>query len=518
MAEIGIPYQRSLMSTWGALEPEPGKWVWENLDAQWQYLHDRGIETGTLLLGKPTWDQSDPPGYLPVHNLDGWSRYVGKTVTHLRGKTRRFEVWNEPPNFTGADQTPTDYARIVVAAYDAAKKANPDCLVGLTAKSAHIQYLEEVIRAGAADHFDWVSLHPYEILDGIATNSGMEPVYLHIVPTLRKMLASANPGKKEVPIHFTELGVDAVRHGPEAQAKALIKAYAMGIAQGVENIQWFEGRDGDSGPMGLLDGEGNPRRAWHAYRHLIQALGPHPKSIGRMLLGNSTYAFAFEGHHGPVLIAWTPRVTATEQVFPAPVKITNALSGEAITADRATISDTPLFITGIPREWLKKAASWEGESLPWPGAEPAVDLKEAFIEFGDRPIEKGLHTRAAGDVSGAVVAYGGPARAGDIPGGNLFVVDPDFLSYDQVPITITAEVRRKEKVTNAGFKLVYESTAGFRTAGDWYTIPDAEGWHTVRWQIDDPCFVNYWGYNFRLESDGNTYNQYYIRRISVEKR
>jgi hypothetical protein len=29
--------------------------------------------------------------------------------------------------------------------------------------------------------------------------------------------------------------------------------------------------------------------------------------------------------------------------------------------------------------------------------------------------------------------------------------------------------------------------------------------------------VNYWGYNFRLESDGDTYNKYYLRGIKVEK-
>ena len=58
---------------------------------------------------------------------------------------------------------------------------------------------------------------------------------------------------------------------------------------------------------------------------------------------------------------------------------------------------------------------------------------------------------------------------------------------------------------------------GFKTAGNWYTIPEEARWHTVSWRIEDPCFVNYWGYNFVLESDGPKFSNYYIRSVSVSK-
>jgi hypothetical protein len=47
---------------------------------------------------------------------------------------------------------------------------------------------------------------------------------------------------------------------------------------------------------------------------------------------------------------------------------------------------------------------------------------------------------------------------------------------------------------------------GFKTAGSWFTVPDNTKWHTVKWTIDDAQFVNYWGYNFALDSDGNQFN------------
>ena len=59
-----------------------------------------------------------------------------------------------------------------------------------------------------------------------------------------------------------------------------------------ECIEWFEGRDGDSGPMGLLDGKGNPRPAYTAMAQMIQHLGQHPKFEGWMV-SDGIYEFYF---------------------------------------------------------------------------------------------------------------------------------------------------------------------------------------------------------------------------------
>jgi len=130
--------------------------------------------------------------------------------------------------------------------------------------------------------------------------------------------------------------------------------------------------------------------------------------------------------------------------------------------------------------------------------------------------ERGLHTLSSEAIAADVIAYGGPARAGSVPGGNAFVVDPNFLSYGNEPIEITVVVRRNPANDNAGFKLVYESTDGFKNLG-WYTVPDNKQWHTKTWKITDAEFVSMWGYNFALESDGNVYNKYYIKSVTLKK-
>jgi hypothetical protein len=440
---------------------------------------------------------------------------VSAVVQHVNGKIKLWEVWNEPPNFTGHDQTPADYAKLVVAAYDAAKKADPGCLVGLAAKSAHINYLEQVIKSGAKDHFDFITLHPYEVLNGIADHAGTEAVFMHIVPTLRKMLVAQNPEKVNVPVILTELGCDAKHKGDDTQAYALVKAYTMGIAQGMACLQWFEGRDGDSGPMGLLDGKGKPRPAYTALGQLIQHLGQHPEYLGWRLINGKHYAFVFQGAKGTVLVTWVRKGAADQIQFGKKITWVNPLTGDTAALEACNLTTAPILALDVPEDWVKEARENKSKPLPWDG--DYTNAKSVSLTPGEAQPEKGLHTFSGDAVAEAVVAYGGPARAGNIPGGNVFVVDPNFLSYTTTPIEITAVVRRNPANDNAGFKLVYESTKGFKTAGTWYTIPDNKEWHTVKWRIEDPEFVSYWGYNFSLVSDGDKFNKYFLQSVTVTK-
>src|SRR4030095_3110538 len=103
----------------------------------------------------------------------------------------------------------------------------------------------------------------------------------------------------------TELGCD-VKKGDGTQAHTLVKAYTMSIAQGVACVQWFEGRDGDSGPMGLLNDKGVPRPAYHALAQMILHLGQHPRYLGWVLFNDRNYGFLFDGAKGKVLITWMP--------------------------------------------------------------------------------------------------------------------------------------------------------------------------------------------------------------------
>jgi GH35 family endo-1,4-beta-xylanase len=511
MAAIGIHMTRTCHTAWDNVEQKEGQWSWDALDKQMNFIASNRMEFGGILIGSVPWDKEHSVG-LPVGNVPAWSNYVFHVVQHVGKKVKYWEVWNEPPNFIGPKQTAADYAKILVSAYDSAKKANPDCLVGLAAKSVHVNFIEHVIKAGARNHFDFITLHPYEVLGTVADGAGTEALYVNIVPTVRKMLAAQNPAKTNVPIIFTELGYDAGK-SPSRQAEALVKAYTMGIAQGVDCIEWFEGRDGDSGPMGLLDNKGNSRPAYTAMAQMIKYLGEHPIFLG-WEVRDGIYEFYFRGRERIAIVAWARKPTPYPRVANEAEYIIDLSTGKGIKTNFHELTSSPILWSQMTTISVQPRHITRSYPFRWDG--DYADSKSVSITMGATNDERGLHTLSGDAIAADVIAYGGPARAGSVPGGNAFVVDPNFLSYSAEPIEITVVVRRNPANDNAGFKLVYESTDGFKNFG-WYTVPDNKQWHTKTWKITDAQFVGMWGYNFTLESDGNVYNKYYIKSVTVKK-
>ena len=82
---------------------------------------------------------------------------------------------------------------------------------------------------GANDHFDYIVLHPYEVLNGIADNTGSEAVYMNIVPTVRKLLAAQNPAKVNVPYHPDGSRQAAVVWVPNGEELLPLARAALGV-------------------------------------------------------------------------------------------------------------------------------------------------------------------------------------------------------------------------------------------------------------------------------------------------
>jgi polysaccharide biosynthesis protein PslG len=515
MVAIGISSHRMCHTGWGSVEPQEGKWTWDELDKQMSYLEGQHIAFGGILAGSGKWNTKDKKGTLPVNNIPAWSKYVSEVVKHAKGRIKYWEVWNEPPNGTGRDQTAADYARIVIAAHDAAKIADPNCLVGMAAQSVNLNYLDQAIKAGAKGHFDYITLHPYEVAGCTLSHPGTEVVYLQIARTTRKMLAAQDPARVNCPIIFTEIGCaggptkERYIGGPTLQAEAVVKYYSMGIAQGIACIQWFEGMDGDSGPMGLLKGNGEKRPSYTALAQMIKHFGQRPTYLGWVLLNDKHYGFVFQGAKGTVMTTWAATKTPDKIDFGRPVQIVDPLTGNAAETATYALTTVPILVAGVPDDLVKLAKSNKVRPFPWGG--DYTDARSVSVSFGEKNVEKGLHTKSAESIAADVLAYGGSARAGNIPGGNVYMVDPNFLSYTTIPIEISVVVRRNAANDPAKLNLEYESTTGYKKAEP-YEVPDNKKWHTTTWKIDDSQFVSKWAFNFRLNS-----GKYAIQSVTVRK-
>ncbi|MBC7287140.1 MAG: endo-1,4-beta-xylanase [Armatimonadetes bacterium] len=510
MAAVGLRWIRGFPG-FDVIEPEQGRFEWAAPDKFVATADAHGMRVSGLLGYSVPWIEPGS-GSLPVKNLAAWSEYVAAVVQRYKGRVSHWEVWNETPNFMPG-QTAGDYARTVVAAYEAAKRVDPACHIGLSIQSVNIHWIEEVIDAGARDHFDFIALHPYEVL-GLVESDGLEAQFMSIVPTLRKMLKAKNPSHADVPVWFTEIGYNAEQDEP-GQASALVKAFVMGIAQGVERIFWFEGIDGDSGPMGLLRADGTRRLAYTAAATLTAHLGPSPQYIGWVLLNGRHYGFVFRGPSGLVMAAWA-RPNARDYVeMGGTVRVVDPFTGASDTEGAIWLTSQPLLILDVPDELARQASANRSRPFPWDGDYSAA--RSVFVLEGEPNTERGLHHLGADRTSTPAVVDQMTARDCSKGAAQAFTVDPNFLSYDHVPITVTVVVRAKAEGDRPGFNLKYESASGWKGTGAWFTIPGSDRWYTKTWTISDPEFVGKWGYHLALDSDSQTYSKYYLRFISVTK-
>lgn len=446
------------------------------------------------------------PASFPVDDIPGWQDHITTLLTETKGRVHHWEVWNEPPNFSD-NKAPADYATIVQSAYTTAKAVDPTVQIGLAAQSHNVNFLDQALLAGAAGHFDYITVHPYEILDLV--DDGWEAQYLSIVPTLRRLLAARDPGNLDAPIWFTEIGepVDD-KHTPEHQANTLIKAYTLALAQGVTRVHWFEGKDGDSGPFGLLDGDGNPRPSHVAMTTLITELGNLPHYRGWLLLNTEHYGFVFTRDATRVLVAWSRPGTTTDLQFATPVQIIDPLTGTALESTQHTL-DTPTIFADIPADLAAQAQQNRSQPFPWGG-----DFTDApSITYTAADGDSGLHPLGQGKI---IMIDGAPARDISERPAQSFTVDPNFLSYDPAPIEIKATVRRNG-AKPAGFNLKYESASGWTSTGGWNNVPGSDTWYEMTWMITDDQFVGKWGYNFAFDSDSTDNSAYSIQSVTVTK-
>ncbi len=507
MTVAGVKWVR-IFPEWNTIQPSAGAWSWTLMDSMLNAAAANRLNVSGLFLYNASWINSNTHTF-PTNNYGAWSNYVFRVVQHAAGRVRYWEVWNEPESFA-LGGTPTDYAQVVTNAYAAAKAADPAVQIGLSVSSVDILYLEQTIQAGAADHFDYICVHPYEVLGTLA--SGQEALYLSIVPTIRKMLSAKNPAKWKAPIWFTEIG-EALggQVSASSQAQDLVRAYTMAIAQGVSHVEWFEAQEGGYS-MGLLDSSGNPTPAYTALKNLATQLGPNPVYRGRVLLNNRDYGFVFQGATNSVMAAWAPVNSTDNFDFGQSVGILNPVNGTLTQAATCILSNAPILVIGLPSNIVAQAVANQDQPVPWGGNYSGVSAVSASM--GSPNIERGLHQLYPDSSSTAVTAYGGPARDCSKGSAQTFTLDPSFLSYTHASIRISAVVRKISATNNPGFNLKYESATGRKGIG-WNSVPGSDQWYTLSWTITDDEFVGNWGYHFSFDSDSTTYSKYYLRQVTV---
>ena len=485
----GVTWMRYFQE-WAPIQPAKGEWNWEWSDNFVRANRENNIQLTGIFLYFARWASSDggTRGF-PVKDIEDWKTYVAACVGRYKDDITWWEVWNEgnSPAFN-KHGSPKDYADLVAAAHTAGKAANPDAKFGITCAAFDLHYFDQAIKAGAAGHFDYVCVHPYNAIGYVF---GSEHYYMAMARSVRNMLA-ANGQDADMPIWMTETGLSATG-APEQelkQANALARSHILNLAQGIEKTFWFEavGPKYGEGAHAIIRDDFTPRPAYDALKEMTRQLGPAPRYLGwtRGDDNGDTLGFGFDNNGETVLVSWQGDEAAT---YTRGVDINFRLPG------------TPIGMS-------------------------YTDVDEVWIKLGEKNEEFGIRQGNNNPRADGLAIIGDGFRQTDLINRRPFIyfdIDPTFAGWNDQKFEITVTARRAKPGVPTVCTLVYESQTGYHEYGkrittpglnvemlfeseDWrapelWHIPAGEEWHTHTWKINDARFIGKWGWRFQVNAE-----------------
>jgi polysaccharide biosynthesis protein PslG len=441
-------------------------------------------------------------------------------VKRYHSDIKYWEVWNEFNGSFAVGGTPRMYAELVREASLAAKKIDSTAKIGMSVANFDVGFLDAAIKAGAANYFDYICVHPYEILGRLP--DGGEPAFLGMTTTLRSML-KANHQPEDIPLWITEIGSAAPSKRDDAldqvQASLLAKGYLLSIAAGFKRVFWFEARgpsDDKGTDLGLIRADMTPRPSYDALKALTTKLGPEPAPAGWLDLGEGSYGFVFDTGEKAVLAAWARAEREIKVTFDTDVHL-SSLTGESTLLPAGkplTLTSTPVLITGLPAQLVEKARAQKTKPYPWAVDYSGTALATALLQAGN--VENGIKQvnsdTTVADAQWRRTDFSRPDNEGHYV---YFWVDPQFATFGAKSFEMTAVVRRIAPDKVAGMSIDYESSRGY-VGSDYRNIPEGDAWHEISWTLPDANFVGAWGWSFRLNGIASP-NEFLVKEIKVRR-
>jgi hypothetical protein len=294
-------------------------------------------------------------------------------------------------------------------------------------------------------------------------------------------------------------------------AKAVVKLYTMALAQGIQRTMWFEGRDpvGEEQGFGLLNREGNPRPSYRAFKMMTDCLGPTPRYAGWLTLGgrDDGYGFVFQGATQSVLVAWMPAGQTDKTIkFRSDIEMLNPLSNNRSTlkaGEPLSLSDTPLFLLGVPADLAARSKANTSKDFPWGGNYSRV--KAVSVQLGSPDGSRGVFPVGGKSTPHFSFPDGTTGVRIDDNQSTRFYTHPSFASFQTRDYYIRITVRRIG-AGNAGMNVNYEvadsqARTPYKNRGQWFSLSPDTGWQTNTWHVTDACFSKMWGYDFSLRPE-----------------
>ena len=350
----GIRWWRDWSVKWHTVQPQPGEFDFHVPDAQIQRVLDTQGRVLVLLpfpsapwAAKPDMEKvkagAGNDRYLQQRlvvackpqRLEDFAAYVRAAVEHYRGRTRVFEILNEPlytdyavPSSFG--YTTADYISLLRTAFETAKAADPACIViGGIASPPDSKWIDEFIEQDGLRWCDVMNLHLYPHRGSPdAYEAAFRTCWEHV-----KAKGSTQPiwvteigcyGQDDPP--FTPFNVgdssmnSALRPNESRASADLVKFAAILLATGTRKIFYHAGtcnalNQSSAGNI-FFEYGGAPRKQYAAQAALSRLLGPDVEFVRKWTEPAWLQAFEFRSRGRTVTVLWARKTGASALTIP----------------------------------------------------------------------------------------------------------------------------------------------------------------------------------------------------------
>ena len=201
---------------WSQVEPEPGRFVWDTVDALLAQL-DGDEEVWITLCSSSPWATRQSTDFLPpspAHDLRAYGEFVRRVVRRCAGRIRYWQCDNEPSNtqllWAG---TAEEYVAQLKTMYSAVKESDPTAAVVLggcgydvlssDAGSEPRRFFDHLVSAGR-DAFDLFDVHLYGDVAAIPEYLDTARQFMQVHDYLKPVVVGEYAGP--VPFEFPEVG------------------------------------------------------------------------------------------------------------------------------------------------------------------------------------------------------------------------------------------------------------------------------------------------------------------------
>lgn len=390
--QAGIASMRDEVG-WGAIEREKGKLTMpEQFDRYVRTAAGEGVNVLLILdYANGFYDDGDRPR--SPEAIEGFCRYAEFVVWHFGKDVRLYEIWNEwdigigLPERYNKGGSAQDYFNLLKAVYPRIRAVDPGVTViagASTSGAVKKGWLEDVVKLGALDFCDAVSIHSYNYSDRFPER-GPEACSAWMTG-VQAMLRTHNHGR-DVPFYVTEMGwpTHVGRHGtdPELSASYLARLYLLArTSPSFSGIWWYDFQDDGWNPQynednfGLVRPDLTPKPAYHVMADIAPVVAAG-EFVGRVQAEDeSLWILRFKVRSGDCWALWSADDRDRQVIL------------EAESPDR------PLTIQQTGSDW--RQVKWGFRDWTSRRSEPAVN--QLSLVVGARPVLIG------GDLSGVSVA------------------------------------------------------------------------------------------------------------------